>query len=82
MISSNYLASVVFFPSIVLCGNTQPSDTRSRLKQIAAAGENPLNSNYGVLMTFNCSESLDSHLCGECVLRGPGPSKLDKNIIV
>lgn len=73
MISSNYLTSVVLFQCIVLCGNTQPSDTRSRLEQIAAAAaddENPLNSNYGVLMILNCSESLDSHLCGECVSRG------------
>lgn len=66
---------MVLFQCIVLCGNTQPNDTRSRLKQIAAAEENPLNSNYGVLMILNCSESLDSHLCGECVSRGPGPSK-------
>lgn len=50
----------------------------SRLKQSAAAEENPLNSNYGVMMILNCSESLDSHLCGECVLRGPGHSKRDK----
>lgn len=63
MISSNYLTSVVLFLFlwIVLCGNTQPHDTRSRLEQIAEAGENPLNSNYGVWMTYNWSESLDSH---------------------
>lgn len=82
MISSNYLTSVVLFQYIVLCGNTQPNDTRSRLKQIAAAGENPLTGNYDVLMILNCSESLDSHLCGEGVLRGPGLSKPRSNIIV
>ena len=69
MISSNYLTPVVLFQRIVLCGNTQPSDNRSRSKQLAAAEENPLDSNYGVLMILNCSESLDNHLCGECVFK-------------
>ena len=43
--------------------------------------ENPLNSNYAVLIILNCSESLDSHLCGECVLRGLGLSKPDQTLL-
>ncbi len=72
---------MMLFQRVVLCGKSQPNDTRSRLQQITAEAEKPLNSNYGVLMILNCSKSLDSYLCGECVLSGLGRSKPDQTLL-